>query len=157
MLIAFEKSVGAVVFRKEDDKIYYLLLNYGELKNGNYHWSFAKGHVEEGEIEEETMRREVSEETGINDLKIIGGFRESNRYFYHARGKERQERKQSGRKTFIIKSVIYFLAETKTKEIKISEEHIGFVWLAYKEAMEKITFKNSKKILENANRFLAEN
>ena len=93
-MIAFEKSVGAVIFRKDNDKIFYLLLNYGKLKTGNYHWSFAKGHVEEGETEEGTMNREVLEETGISDLEIVNGFCESNRYFYHAYGEERKKRKE---------------------------------------------------------------
>ena len=48
----------------------------------------------------------------------------------------------------------FFLAETKTKEIKISDEHIGFVWLPIDEAIKKTTFKNSKKLLEEADKFL---
>jgi bis(5'-nucleosidyl)-tetraphosphatase len=74
-MIAFEKSAGAVVFRKTDKGIKYLLLKY---RNG--HWDFPKGHIENGETEEETMRREVREETGIDDLKIVPGFIENFRY-----------------------------------------------------------------------------
>ena len=39
---------------------------YAVLMCGGYHgWSFPKGHQEEGELPEETARREVFEETGI--------------------------------------------------------------------------------------------
>jgi len=41
-MIAFEKSVGAVIFRKKDNNIFYLLLDYGKMKNGNDYWGFVK-------------------------------------------------------------------------------------------------------------------
>ena len=56
-----------------------------------------------------------------------------------------------------MKKVIYFLAETKKLEVKISDEHIGFEWLPYGKALERITYKNSKKVLEKADRFLLKN
>jgi bis(5'-nucleosidyl)-tetraphosphatase len=148
-MIAFEKSVGAVIFRRYKGEIKYLLLDYGD----NY-WSFAKGHVEKGETEEETMIREVREETGIDDLKIIPGFRVGSRYFYQATGEEKARRRKEGRKNMIIKGVKYFLAETDRKEVKISHEHQGFVWLSYGEALERIIYKNSQKVLEKAKVFL---
>ena len=54
-----EKSAGAIVFRKEKEPVY-LLLHY-EAK----HWDFPKGHVEKNETDEQTVRREIQEETGI--------------------------------------------------------------------------------------------
>jgi 8-oxo-dGTP pyrophosphatase MutT (NUDIX family) len=155
-MIAFEKSVGAVIFRRED-KIYYLLLNYGKMKNGSHYWNFVKGHTEKGETEEETMRRETKEETGIDDLKIISGFCDNNRYLYHALGKEREERKEKGRKTIIAKKSVYLLAETKSKDIKLSDEHVDFVWLPFKQAIEKLTYKSSRRTLKKANDFLKKN
>ena len=35
-------------------------------------WNFVKGHREYGESDEETLRREVYEETGIRKFKILG-------------------------------------------------------------------------------------
>ncbi len=132
-----ERSAGAVVFRKEKKVLYYLLLHY---KVG--HWDFPKGNIEKGEELTETARREIEEETGIGDVKLIQGFKEKINYFYQRGGKK------------IYKTVVFFLAETKTKEIKLSFEHIGFEWLPYKEALDKLTFKNPKEILKKANEFL---
>ena len=131
-----EKSAGAVVFRKEKGIIYYLLL-----QEVNY-WGFSKGIIEKGEELKETVKREVEEETGIRDIDLVPGFKESIKYFYRRGGKT------------IFKTVIFYLAETKTKEIKLSFEHIGFDWLLYEEALDRLTYKNAKDILKKANNFI---
>ena len=142
-----EISAGAVVFRKEDSKTYYLLLHY---KSG--HWDFPKGHIEEGEKEGETVKREVEEETGIKDAKIIDGFREWVKYFFRRTYDLRKEEKKKA--PWVFKIVTFYLLETKTKEVKISFEHTGFKWLPYEQALKQLTFKNAKEILKKAQDFL---
>ena len=58
----YEKSCGAIVFRKYHGNTELLLIKHA---NGG-HWSFPKGHVEPGETEEETAAREVKEEVAID-------------------------------------------------------------------------------------------
>lgn len=149
---SFEKSVGAVIFRHNGDVGKYLLLHY---ESG--HWDFPKGHMEEGESEVETLKREVNEETGINKVKILPGFKKQVKYFYKAKGEELKERKKDGRPENVIKRVIYYIAETPEKEVKISYEHKGFEWLDYNNALKRITYKNSKDVLKGANEFLTNN
>lgn len=132
-----EKSAGAVIFRKEKDTIKYLLLHY---EAG--HWDLPKGHIEKGENLEEAARREIEEETGIKDIKFISDFKETIKYFY----------KRDSKKFF--KIVVFFLAQTKTKDVKISYEHQGFKWLPYEKAREQLTFRNAKDVLKKANDFL---
>lgn len=55
-----EKSCGAVVFRREKGGLVFLIET---MALG--HISLPKGHVENGETEEETARREIWEETGL--------------------------------------------------------------------------------------------
>jgi len=88
------------------------------------------------------MIREVKEETGIDDLIVIDGFKESISYYF------------TFDKKTINKEVVFFLAETKQEKVTISNEHIGFVWLPYDEAMIKLTFNNAKSVLKKADKFL---
>ena|SRR3989344_7942490 len=131
-----ERSVGAILFRK-DEEAKYLLLHY---EAG--HWDFPKGHIEEKEAELDTLKREVKEETGIEDIEIIQNFREKIEYYYKSKGE------------LMHKEVIFYLAKTETEQVRISFEHIGFIWLPFEKAMEKLTFKNAKEMLEKANSFL---
>ena len=156
-----EKSAGAIIFRKENGVNYYLLLHYF-----SGHWEFPKGHIEKGESEEETLKRETFEETGINDIKIIPGFKKYIKYFFRQYQNKIPSPKAQHPKTplaspklaggggWVFKLVTFFVAETKIKEIKISSEHKGFVWLPIDEAIKKTTFKNSKKLLKEANDFV---
>jgi len=132
-----EKSAGAIIYRKGKDKIRYLLLQYGA-----GHWDYVKGHVETDETEEETVVREAEEETGLMDLKIIPGFKEIISYFYTKTGKK------------IAKEVVFLLAETETKDIKLSYEHKEYKWLEFEKALKQATYKNSRDILKKADKFL---
>lgn len=132
-----EKSAGAVVFRKERGIIKYLLLRY-ELG----HWDFPKGWIESKEDPLETARREIKEETGINDVEFVPNFKKTIKYFFQWRGKK------------IFKTVTLFLAQTKTKRIKISYEHTGYKWLPYEKALRQLTYNNAKKVIKKADFFL---
>jgi len=131
-----EKSCGAVVFVKNAE-ILYLLLQY---EAG--HWDFVKGNVEPNESEQETVLRELKEETGIVATQTIEGFRERIVYYYRRQG------------STVHKEVVFFLIEADTKKVTLSFEHVGFDWLNYERALEKLTFKNAKDVLQKAHAFL---
>ncbi|MDI6708926.1 MAG: bis(5'-nucleosyl)-tetraphosphatase, partial [Candidatus Thermoplasmatota archaeon] len=136
-----EKSCGAVIFREEGEERKYLLLLY---KEG--HWEFVKGHVKQGEADRETVLREIREETGMTaqDVEIINGFKEPVTYFY-------EHQQQLMRKT-----VTYYLAKTEVETIQLStQEHEAYQWLNYSDAYKRLSYKNSKQVLEKAQQFLA--
>lgn len=139
-----EQSAGAIVVRFEKGTPYYLLLqSLSNAKDGKDFWYFPKGHIEQGETEEEAARREIGEETGIADAEFVPGFRESSRYYFQA-----EEEKVS-------KTVFFFLAFTKTKNIRISAEHIGYLWLPFEKALKQIRFANARALLKKANEYIA--
>jgi len=133
-----EKSCGAIIFTRNNTRRY-LLLKYGW-----GHWGFVKGHVEKGEDENQTVLREMEEETGIKaeQLQFIPSFNEKISYFYTKEGKK------------IYKEVIYFLAESYGMQIKLSHEHTDYSWLPYNEAMKQLTYENDRMVLEKAEKFL---
>jgi 8-oxo-dGTP pyrophosphatase MutT (NUDIX family) len=109
--------------------------------------------VEKGETEEMTLRRETEEETGLCDIAVLPR-RVSIRYFYVAKGAERDKRLRTGRSIWIFKQVHFFPAKTEAHDIAISHEHIGYVWLPYEEALAKVTFENAKRVLSETEAYL---
>lgn len=135
-----EKSAGAIIFYKRGNKIEYLLLRH---EFG--HWDFPKGNIEKNETLLDTVNREVEEETGIQEIFFIPKFKEHIKYFYRLGGKGR------------FKVVTFFLARSGFKKVKISEEHLGYRWATYEDAMKLFKFKNQKDLLKKANKHLLKN
>jgi len=133
-----EISAGVILFRTSPHREY-LVLDYGS------HWDFPKGHIEAGENPQTTALRELQEETGIQDARLIPGFKEGMRYFYRKSGEG------------MLKIVVYFLAETPTGNVTLSSEHSGYVWLPYEQASNRLTFKNARDLLAKAHAYLEAN
>jgi len=136
-----EVSAGAIIFKREKE-IKYLLLFRKKDEHFSALWSFPRGKIEENETDIDAAKREIEEETGLDDIKFLENFKEKINWFYK---KDAQ---------VIYKESTFFLAEYKSGDVKISEEHNDFKWCNYKEAMELLKFKNIKEVLEKADKFL---
>jgi 8-oxo-dGTP pyrophosphatase MutT (NUDIX family) len=132
-----ERSAGAIVFHDDGAERKYLLLKYPA-----GHWDFPKGNVEKGESEVQTATREVREETGLENLSFVTGFRKQIEYFYRRGGKR------------VHKQVVFLLAATNTETVRLSHEHHDFGWFAFKEALSRVTYPNSKNALTLAEELL---
>ena len=127
-----EKSCGAVVFRTKNERLQILLIRH---VNGG-HWAFPKGHVEKGETEEQTAKREILEETGLTVIL-------DNRY--------RQVVTYSPKKD-VVKDVVYFVAHAPSEVKAVAQEsEISQVrWVDADKAVEYVSFDNDKKVLMGA-------
>lgn len=125
-----ETSAGIVIYRKGRSGTKFLLLHYP-----SGHWDFVKGKTENGESMVQTAFRETLEETGLSDIELVDGFKESIRYEFQHNGRP------------ISKKVVFFLGRTRTKNITISHEHLAYAWENYGGAMKKITYMNSRSVL----------
>ena len=127
----FEKSCGALVVRREQDRYYILMIRHKA--GGNR--SFPKGHMEAGETEYATALREVMEETSSR-IAIVSDFRATVNY-----------RPSPG----VMKEVVYFLAFTTDANIKAREGEIAEVeWIPLEEAEQCLAHDNDKTVFRAA-------
>ena len=130
-----EKSCGAVVYRYDNNHLSILLLRHC---NG-CHWSFPKGHMEAGESERQTALREILEETGLH-VSLKAGFRYAVEY---------------SPKPGVRKQVIYFLGQADHSPLVRQVEEIGEIrWAPIEEAIQAVTFKNDRFLIEKAKQYL---
>ena len=98
-----EKSCGAVVIKKENDELKFLII-----RQTDGYWGFPKGHVEENETEEETSIREIKEETNI-DVEIDNKFRKVITY---------------SPKEGVTKDVVFFIGKAISDDLKIDPNEL---------------------------------
>lgn len=139
--LQYEKSCGAVVFCQKGDDIKYLLV----CEHGGF-WVFPKGHMENGETEHETARREIKEETDL-DVSFIEGFMVKDEHNLAREGRPNT-----------IKQTVYFLAQFENQTFAPQESEISQIALLdFETAMATLQFDSFKHILAQANRFLEQN
>jgi len=129
-----ERSAGFILFNRSRGHRLYLLLRHR--KGG--HWAFPKGRIEPEEDEASAARRELREETGIERLRPIPGFREASGYRFVREGRT------------ISKRVVYFLAEAARTRVRLSGEHSDAAWLAPGLAKRRLTYAESRQLLDKA-------
>ncbi len=128
-----EKSAGAVVFF-QSPQIEYLLLF-------STYWGFPKGHIEPGEDERTAALREVREEAGL-EVELIDGFREIDGYTFIRKGEP------------VEKQSVYFVAQARDRNSRLSREHSDMIWLPFEEALARLGYEGGRTILKKANDFL---
>src|SRR5215510_433219 len=130
-----ETSAGGVVFRRGPDGQVRFLLIRDSYKN----WGFPKGHLESGEPPAEAARREVAEETGLEELILHGPIKVIDWYF------------RFGGKT-IHKFCHFFLFESREGEVfPVDAEGItACVWHPLDKAQETVSYENARDVLLQA-------
>lgn len=132
----WEKSCGGIIVMIKNNEKKFLVI-----KQRSGYYGFPKGHVENDETEEETALREVYEEVGLKPL-IIDGFRETLDY----------QVKQG-----VMKEAVFFLMETSDGNVRADKDEVlKYMWLDYKAAWEKITFREEKEAFLRAYEYLKE-
>lgn len=112
----YQKSCGAIVFRKNNGITEYLCLL--QKQSGTY--SVPKGHMEAYETEEQTAMREIFEEIGIS-TEFLSNFRAEIRYDIN----------NNKHKTLIL-FIAEYNGELNVSDIEISD----YCWLACNEAIQ---------------------
>lgn len=111
----YQRSCGVILFRRRPEGPEYLILHQAAAGG----WSFPKGHMEAGETEERTARRETVEEAGIRSFSLLN-FRKEVRYTVGG---------------MIEKTVVFFAAETDSEpRLRNRKEIDGFEFASLERA-----------------------
>jgi 8-oxo-dGTP diphosphatase len=130
-----QTSSGGVIFRKTERDIEVALIS---VKNGKF-WCLPKGIIDKGETPEVTALREVREESGLNG-KIIDSLGDIT-YWYFIHGENMKCRKM----------VHFYLMEYVSGDTADHDCEVdGAEWFPIETALEKISFRGDRSILEKA-------
>ena len=130
-----EFSAGGIIYKYDGQEFSFVLIldSFGK-------WTFPKGHIEKGEKPELAAQREVGEEVGIKNLKVIKLIDKIDYWF-----KDKDE--------LIHKFVYYFLMEApKDAKLKpqVTEIQDGR-WFSPKDAIKILDYKkDSEGLLKKA-------
>lgn len=135
--MVYEKSCGAVVYRKFHGNTEILLIKHQ--RSGC--WSFPKGHMEEGETETQTAIRETKEETNIDISIDDPSFRET--VVFNPRRDTRKE-------------VVYFIGRATSFDAAAQEEEIAEMrWMEIGRVPSHLAYDNDKQIINKVKAYLA--
>lgn len=136
-----EKSCGAIIFTKRNNVRKYVIICGVGIYQGYY--GFPKGHMEEGETEQETAIREVKEETGL-DVVLYDDFRTVDTHALAREGRPNDK-----------KTNVYFLAEYQDQELVAQRSEVSdIILLDYEEAMSVLQYEETKRELTEAEQYL---
>lgn len=126
-----ETTAGGIVFRKHKGEVQILLT-----QDAKDRWTIAKGHVEEGEVTRETAEREIQEETGLKQMRVLDWLGKINfRY-----------RRQN---SLVLMTMHVYLvhAQGDTEALKKEEWMNGIGWFNVADSLDKIEYEDIGKLI----------
>lgn len=130
-----ETSAGGVVYYKNSNEHKIVLILSAHNK-----WALPKGHKNENENEKDTALREVTEETGLSNLKVLDYLCES------------QVKIKQPKTITVLKTIKFYLIESVNDKIIVPkiDELKDVQWFSPSEAYKKTDYDNVRKALDKA-------
>ncbi|MDB5179265.1 MAG: hypothetical protein JWN01_1208 [Patescibacteria group bacterium] len=131
-----EFTAGGVVYRLVEDRVQILMI-----QDRLGRWTIPKGHVEEGESIEQTAVREVTEETGLPDLRL-GEKLDKLHFFYRKEGK-----------LIFMTTYVFLMEALGDTDNVIPENSEGIVdakWFDQDKALGLIEYRDTEKLFRLA-------
>jgi ADP-ribose pyrophosphatase YjhB (NUDIX family) len=127
-----ETTSGGIVFRKDKEGKVQILL----IQDAKNRWTIPKGHVEPNEDPRDTAAREITEETGLQEMKV---------YSWLGKVNFRYRREH----TLVLMTMHIYLVEAKGDSNKLKpEEWLNDIkWLTSNDAIDKIAYDDIGKLI----------
>lgn len=119
---------------------YYLILHRVLRWHG---WELLKGTIEDNESSLDAIKREIKEETGLNNFEIKGKIDKKLEWVWG-------DYRVVINEVYIVKASLYDKISLKQK----IKEHDEYRWIVREDALKLLTHDNSKKVLELVHRKL---
>ena len=134
-----EESAGGIVFRRDGEQTYFLLI-----RDPYRNWGFPKGHLKDGEEPAQAALREVAEETGLAALELRTRV-DTIDWTFRFRGRA------------VHKTCHFFLIETSDQRTapQRTEGISACRWASYEQANRLISYQNARAVLVRAQAILA--
>lgn len=99
-------------------------------------WTIPKGHIEEGETARQAAEREIREETGLQEMKVLDFLGKIN--FRYRRGS-----------SLVLMTTEIFLVRAKGKSESVKPEKwmTSLAWLPARDALDKIEYDDIGKLI----------
>ncbi len=127
-----EPTAGGIVFRRNEKGGVEILL----IQDAKDRWTIPKGHIEEGEDARKTAEREVGEETGLKQMRVLNFLGK-----IHFRYRRQQTLVLMTTEIFLIKAL------GDTNDITPEEWMNGIKWWPANEALDKIEYEDIEKLI----------
>lgn len=129
-----EPTAGGIVYRfsANNPKVVEILL----IADSKGRWTIPKGHIEEGETPRQTAEREIQEETGLQEMKMLDWLGKIN--FRYRRVN-----------ILVLMTTEIFLVKAlgDTNKIVPQEWMTGIRWMPADEALDKIEYEDIGKLI----------
>ena len=136
------RVVDCYVYRQTDKGLKFLILKRNEKKLYEHLWQGVAGKIEKDEEAWQTAIRELKEETGLDPVKMFVA--DHIRQFYEKYGDR-------------VNLVPVFGIEVDSKNVILSDEHIEYKWVDFKEAFDTLVWNGQKKGIQTVYNMVSNN
>lgn len=129
-----EPTAGGVIFRRssQDESVIEILL----IQDSKQRWTIPKGHIEEDETARQAAEREIREETGLKEMKVLDWL-----------GKINFRYRRANSLVLMTTEIFLVKATGKSGAVKPEKWMASLAWLPAHDALEKIEYEDIGKLI----------